>query len=171
MTFAVQLGKALTTMLFIGALSALITGCSSNTEAQAVPGSAKAAKLTQCVRPKAFMRRNHMKLIKHQRDITVHEGVRATENSLTACIACHVQYDSNGHAIPVDAEGQFCNRCHNWLAVQPDCFGCHSTVPEGPQPANLAKQWPEVFGSESTDSNKPTEVTPVEQTAPAEEGH
>jgi predicted CXXCH cytochrome family protein len=121
------------------------------------------------VRPKDFMRRNHMELIKHQRDLTVRQGIRATSDSLAACIACHVKHDAAGKPIPVNAEGQFCNRCHEYLAVQPDCFGCHSTVPEGPQPANLEQQWPEVFASFQAEPAESTaQPVTVEPSAPAE---
>lgn len=144
MTVVVTTGRAITAILFVAALS-VAAGCSDSSGQQAVPGSSKAAKLTQCVRPKEFMRRNHFELIQHQRDITVHQGVRATTDSLAACIACHVQYDKNSKPVPVNADGQFCNGCHHWLAVAPDCFGCHSTVPQGRQPSNLNKQWPAVF--------------------------
>jgi len=165
MTFVVQTSRVLAAMLLVGVLSAL-TGCSSETEAQAVPGSAKAAKLKQCIRPTEFMRRNHMELIKHQRDITVREGVRATSDSLAACIACHVQYDSKGHPIPVNAEDQFCDRCHDWLGVEPDCFGCHSTVPEGPQPSNLEHTWPEVFGTKQDKQAPSPKASPAGESAP-----
>ena len=35
------------------------------------------AKPGQCVEPTDVMRRDHMKFLKHQRDLTVHEGVRS----------------------------------------------------------------------------------------------
>lgn len=166
MTLTLNKGRVLIAALLVGACGALISGCSSETEAQAVKDSAKAAKLENCVRPKDFMRRNHMELIRHQRDITVHEGIRETKNSLAACIACHVQYDNSGQPIPVDAKGQFCNSCHYKLAVQPDCFQCHSTVPVGPDPSNLARSFPEVFGSGS-DANVAPNVAPTGDKPPS----
>ncbi len=93
-----------------------------------VPGS-KAASEKSCVEPTAFMRRNHMEVIEHQRDETVHSGIRATKHSLAGCIQCHVSRDSNGTPIPVDRPDQFCGACHRYMAVRPDCFGCHATVP------------------------------------------
>jgi hypothetical protein len=139
MTSASDIGRALTAILLAGVLSAL-AGCSSKAEDLAVEGSAKAAKLTQCVEPTSFMRRNHMELIKHQRDVTVHQGVRATRYSLATCIDCHVQYDMQGRAVPVNGEDQFCDRCHDRLAVHLDCFGCHSPVPQGPQLTGLTQR-------------------------------
>jgi len=138
MISASRIGRILTAILLAGALGAL-AGCSSESGAQAVEGSAKAAKLTHCVEPTSFMRRNHMELIKHQRDITVHEGIRSTKYSIAGCIDCHVQYDAQGQAVPVNDEEQFCDGCHDSLAVRLDCFQCHSPVPQGPQPTNLAR--------------------------------
>ena len=44
------------------------------------------------------MRRNHMELIKHQRDATVHDGIRGTKHSLAGCIDCHVVPRADGAA-------------------------------------------------------------------------
>lgn len=93
--------------------------------------NSKAAKLEQCVRPTGEIRRYHMALLKHQRDVTVHEGVRKTTDALAGCIDCHVNRDAQGKPIPVDGSGQFCSSCHTFTAVHLDCFQCHSTVPTG----------------------------------------
>jgi len=121
--------QILVTLLLAASLGGL-TACSSEPEQLAVEGSAKAAKLSQCVEPTDFMRRNHMELIKHQRDETVHEGIRATSHSLAGCIDCHVQYDAQLQAVGVNASGQFCAGCHQYAAVSLDCFQCHATVPQ-----------------------------------------
>jgi hypothetical protein len=92
------------------------------------PGS-KAAGLTSCVEPTDFMRRNHMELIKHERHIVVHEGIRDSKYSLAGCIDCHVAPGPDHKAVSVYAEGQFCQRCHEYTAVDVNCFGCHATVP------------------------------------------
>jgi hypothetical protein len=41
----------------------------------------------QCVEPTAEMRRNHMEKILHQRDETMHRGIRTTQHSLKNRIA------------------------------------------------------------------------------------
>lgn len=158
MTFVVQTSRVLAAILIAGALSALVEGTSTTEAQEAVSGSAKAAKLTQCVRPTEFMRRNHMELIKHQRDITVHEGIRDTRYSLAGCVACHVQYDNSGHAVPINARQQFCSRCHEWVAVRLDCFQCHSPVPQGSQPTNLMLNWPHVFSPASINTQSVLQV-------------
>lgn len=94
------------------------------------PGS-KAAGLESCVRETAFMRRNHMELIEHQRDATVHQGIRNTTDSLAGCVDCHVKYEQQ-QPMPIDASGQFCNACHEFAAVHLNCFDCHSGVPVHP---------------------------------------
>ena len=131
-------------ILLAGALGTL-AGCSSEPEQLAVKGSAKAATLSQCVEPTEFMRRNHMELIKHQRDATVHEGVRATDDSLAGCIDCHVQFDQQGQPVPVNAAKQFCAGCHKKVGESLNCFQCHSPVPKAPDGADsgVASSHPE----------------------------
>ncbi|MCP5306001.1 MAG: sulfur reduction protein DsrJ [Chromatiaceae bacterium] len=99
--------------------------------AQGVEGTARADKLDACVAPTAFMRRNHFELIEHQRDITVHEGIRKTDNSLAGCVDCHVRKDAQGNHVPVNAPGEFCSACHEFAGASLDCFTCHATRPTG----------------------------------------
>lgn len=94
------------------------------------PGS-RAAALDACVEPTAFMRRNHMELIKHQRDATVYQGIRSTRDSLAGCIDCHVGRAADGQPVAVNAKRQFCSACHAFAAVKVDCFDCHAAVPRG----------------------------------------
>lgn len=90
-----------------------------------------------CVEPTGVMRRDHMKFLLHQRDETVHGGVRGSKHSLVGCIDCHVQR-SQGVPVPVNAEGQFCESCHSYAGVRMDCFECHAAVPAAqPAPAAL----------------------------------
>lgn len=93
-------------------------------------GNSKATKAEACVAPVPEMRRNHMEMIQHQRDLTVHQGIRKTDNSLHGCIDCHANLDESGKHIPVNAPGQFCSSCHNYVAASLDCFSCHATVPK-----------------------------------------
>lgn len=82
-----------------------------------------------CVRDTAFMRRNHMEVIKHARIDTVRKGVRGVDGSLSECIVCHVNKDDKGVPIPVNQKGQFCAGCHQYVGVSLDCYQCHATVP------------------------------------------
>jgi hypothetical protein len=93
--------------------------------------SSQAAKVENCVEPTEYMRRNHFELIEHQRDETVYGGIRGTKHSLSGCVSCHVGYDDAGTPVEINADGQFCNQCHDYAAVDMNCFDCHATVPEG----------------------------------------
>lgn len=80
----------------------------------------------QCVDDPVFMRRNHMQLLKHQRDDTLHGGIRTGKYSLKACVACHASQTSQS----VNAgAGDFCQSCHTFAAVKIDCFECHASKP------------------------------------------
>jgi Fe-S-cluster-containing dehydrogenase component len=92
-------------------------------------GVSKAAKLDNCVEPTEYMRRNHMELIRHQRDTTVYGGIRSTKHSMAGCVNATSADDQQ--PVPVNGDGQFCEACHDYAAVTLNCFDCHATVPEG----------------------------------------
>lgn len=81
----------------------------------------------ECVADPAFMRRNHMEVLKHQRDDTVRAGARAGKFSLQACIQCHASQQTNSVA---QTETNFCISCHSYSAVRIDCFECHASKPQ-----------------------------------------
>ena len=83
----------------------------------------------KCVEPTDIMRREHMDFILHQRDETMHRGIRGAKHSLKDCIDCHAGYDDSGKPLPINQEGQFCESCHTYAAVSIDCFSCHRTTP------------------------------------------
>jgi len=83
----------------------------------------------KCVAPVEEMRKNHMNYILHQRDRTVHEGVRTRQYSLEECVNCHAVKSDEGEYVPVNAPDQFCYSCHSYAAVHIDCFQCHATKP------------------------------------------
>lgn len=82
---------------------------------------------TQCVEPADVMRRDHMRFLKHQRDDTVHAGVRGAKYSLKECIGCHASPTTQSVAT---GETNFCTSCHSYAAVRVDCFECHSSTPQ-----------------------------------------
>ncbi len=79
---------------------------------------------TQCVAPPEVMRRNHMDFLKHQRDDTVHGGIRGAKFSLKACIDCHANQKTQSVA---QEATNFCVSCHAYAAVKIDCFECHTS--------------------------------------------
>lgn len=80
----------------------------------------------KCIRDEAYMRRHHMDMLKHQRDLTMHEGIRTKEDSLQNCIACHASRKTNS----VTGDDNFCQSCHNYAGVKLDCFECHASKPK-----------------------------------------
>ena len=90
-----------------------------------LPGVAAPAE-GKCVEDTAFMRRNHMRLLVHQRDRTVHEGIRTEKHSLANCVSCHASKETGRVTGSNDA---FCEGCHRYAAVKLDCFECHADRP------------------------------------------
>lgn len=69
---------------------------------------------SECVRPTDWMRKNHMTLLKSSREQIVRFGARGAANpGLTECRECHT------------SRAGFCDSCHQFAGVSPDCFGCH----------------------------------------------
>lgn len=101
----------------------------------------------QCVADTAFMRRNHMDLLIHQRDETVIEGIRQKPFSLVECVDCHAGKGADGQALRVDAEGQFCQSCHAYVAVKIDCFSCHAAVPDADDDTAHLQRWIDRYSS------------------------
>ena len=76
----------------------------------------------QCVESKAFMQSSHMVLLDQWRDEVMREGKRVYTSSTgkqyqmslqNTCTKCHTSKE------------KFCDRCHNYLNVAPNCWDCH----------------------------------------------
>jgi hypothetical protein len=76
----------------------------------------------KCVAPAEEMRRNHMEMLKHQRDRTMRSGIRGEPASLNACIECHASKKTGS---VLGSNENFCQSCHSYVAVKLDCFECH----------------------------------------------
>ena len=75
----------------------------------------------ECVAPVAYMRSSHGELLLAWRDRVVRSGERdftapgghIREMSLVrTCLGCH-------------EKRAFCDRCHQYVAIAPDCWNCH----------------------------------------------
>jgi len=77
----------------------------------------------ECVKDPQWMRKNHMHLLKHQRDETLRKGIREESASLKNCIECHASTKDDS---VIAREDSFCVGCHRYEAVKLDCFECHS---------------------------------------------
>ena len=116
-----RLTAALACALLAGSVWAQATGASRVPRPVIEPARGEA-----CVTDPDFMRRNHKQLLKHQRDETVHLGVRDARASLKGSIECHASARSGSVA---QAPGDFCVSCHSFAAVKLDCFECHASKP------------------------------------------
>ena len=112
--------------LLLAAMPAAWAQATQASSSRALQPVIETARGGECVADPAFMRRNHMKLLMHQRDDTLRGGIRTGKYSLKACIACHASQSSQS----VSAEpSNFCQSCHNYAAVKIDCFECHANTP------------------------------------------
>ncbi len=125
--------KLLAGMILTGIPLLLLAG-----NLQPVIPQVPASKATHCVEPTEVMRRDHMKFILHQRDQTVHNGIRTSKYSLKQCINCHVNPDENGEFphYALGNEKHFCSSCHTYAAVNIDCFQCHRDTPSESAPVS-----------------------------------
>jgi hypothetical protein len=110
--------------VFFALLSLAVLGAGAALAAEPVIPKAQGS---QCVEETQFMRRNHMTLLKHQRDATMHQGIRSKAHSLRECLTCHAVPDAKGQPVSVASPDHFCNACHGYAAVQVDCFDCHAS--------------------------------------------
>lgn len=115
-------------LLLLGLLMGGVVHAGDTTAARVLQPVIEKARGGECVADPAFMRRNHMQLLMHQRDETLRGGNRSGNYSLKACIACHASQISQS----VNAQASnFCQSCHTYAAVKIDCFECHAATPAG----------------------------------------
>jgi len=86
------------------------------------PELEKPIKSDVCVRETGYMTEKHMDLLNTWRDEVVRDGERffigpggqRMEKSLSnTCLDCHHNKD------------KFCDKCHNYMGVDPYCWDCH----------------------------------------------
>jgi hypothetical protein len=75
-----------------------------------------------CVEEAGWMSENHMVLLKEWRDSVIRKGIRtyisdtygtAFNISTSTCFQCH------------ESKANFCDRCHEYTGVRPNCWDCH----------------------------------------------
>ena len=124
-------GKVITGLvIFLALIAAPVWYNLGSGQAGNVPVLDKATGEGSCVRDSSYMTVNHMDLLNEWRDQVIRDGERFEttsdgqryEKSLTnTCLGCH------------KSKERFCDRCHNYLSVDPYCWDCH-IVPEEPRP-------------------------------------
>ncbi len=91
------------------------------------PELAKPVKGENCVMETSYMRAAHMDLLDTWRDDVVRradrihiapDGKKFNKSLTSTCLDCH----SN--------KAEFCDKCHDYLAIDPFCWDCH-IIPEG----------------------------------------
>ena len=90
----------------------------------------------KCVEDVATMRRSHMEFLRHQRDETVHRGIRGARHSLAGCIECHANAKDGS---VLGSPSHFCQGCHAYAAVKLDCFECHASLTRAAQAGRTAR--------------------------------
>ena len=102
-------------------------GLGSGQEAT-VPEIKKPVGEERCIEDARYMRREHMQVVVDWRDEAVRDQERIYEasdgqlyyKSLTAtCMGCHTDKAAS------------CDRCHDYLSVDPYCWDCHVVPKEG----------------------------------------
>ena len=110
------------------AFFAALIGSSAFAENNLVPHPPK-GRGERCVADTSYMRRYHMIMLKHERDETVHEGVRGGKFSIKECVDCHAVRGADGKPVSYESPQHFCRSCHDYAAVSIDCFECHASRP------------------------------------------
>lgn len=113
--------------VLVSVVAGIVTG-----PAFADPPQPARGKGEKCVAPTDWMRRYHMQALKHQRDETVHEGIRTPRFSLKHCFECHQVVGADDRPVSVADPKHFCRTCHDYAAVRVDCFECHASRPGEP---------------------------------------
>ena len=114
---------------FLAAALAMPLGSAYAGDASWLPKPAR-GQGDKCVADTDWMRRNHMTALTHQRDQTVHDGIRSKRFSLKGCIECHAVKGTDDKPVTVANPAHFCRTCHDYAAVRVDCFECHAPRPE-----------------------------------------
>ena len=113
-------------ILFLAVLLSPFLYSVSTGQAAAKPDLVKPAEEKACVEPAAWMKANHMELLIQWRDDFVRNGDatyvasdgKKYDISLTGtCLKCH-------------SKEKFCDRCHSYAGVQPNCWSCHTAPKE-----------------------------------------
>jgi len=126
-----------------GMLMVVMATMSSAFAAEGVPLPHPAkGKGEACVAETDFMRRNHPEMLKHQRDDTLRLGIRGDKFSLKGCVACHAVPGPDAKPVTIKSPEHFCRECHDYAAVQIDCFDCHNSVPEDQRRAAINFKMP-----------------------------
>ena len=123
--------RLISAVIMLALLSSANAFAESRVPVPDVPEAQRKAGPDGCVEPVDVMRKEHFTFIMHQRDETMHLGIRTTKHSLKECVTCHAVNNEQGQPVTAKDERHFCSSCHQYAAVHIDCFACHASTPEG----------------------------------------
>jgi len=123
----VTIGLVLVLALVVMAgLSGMFDAPADEGEAEGVPMPViTPAQGDSCVDDPEFLRRYHMTVLKREHDKAQLTGLPGEKYSLRECVTCHAVRDSDGSFVTADSPQHFCRTCHDYAAVEIDCFDCH----------------------------------------------
>jgi hypothetical protein len=121
--------KLLSLLLALSCTAALAASAGSP-EVDIPPPKQNYSEETLCVEPVEIMRKQHFEFVLSHRDKTVIEGIRTKKHSLNECIDCHITANAQGEYSRYSDDTHFCASCHQFVAVNIDCFQCHADRPE-----------------------------------------
>ncbi len=78
-----------------------------------------------CVDDPEFLRRYHMVVLQQEHDKAEETGLPGEKYILKECVSCHAAKDSDGRIVTAESPQHFCRSCHDYTAVEIDCFDCH----------------------------------------------
>ncbi len=150
-----MLGKG--SHIFLAIIAIAMTGLvvsivQSDDSTVAVPTIPK-AEGGSCVAPPEDMRKNHMEYLKHDRDLSVQDGVKNIDASLKECVACHVVRDDIGKPVSAESPKHFCRSCHDYAAVKLDCFSCHNSKPDQKAALTAANPYQKIAAPDFKEQN------------------
>lgn len=122
-------------IIFLALFAAPVWLTLSSGKAGDIPDLKKPTNATECITDTEYMRSFHMEMLNEWRDKVVRENIRyeeingkKVEMSLSkTCMKCH------------DDKVNFCDKCHDYLGVEPYCWDCH-VMPQEATPVTVKKE-------------------------------
>jgi hypothetical protein len=134
-------GKIITgLMVFILLCTLMVYYYMFTGKASAIPEPEIITKEKQCIEAAPYMKEYHMQFLDNWREKVVRESTTLYEGaggktytiSLTkTCLECHSNKE------------KFCDKCHNYVGVTPNCWNCHFWKPSKyswPEPGEEEKR-------------------------------
>ena len=113
-------------ILFLAVLLSPFLYSASMGQAATKPDLEKPAQEKACIESTDFMRANHMELLIQWRDGAVRNG----DTTYVASDGKKYDISLTGTCLKCHSMEKFCDRCHTYAGVQPNCWSCHTAPKE-----------------------------------------